>query len=332
VGFVGIVANPASGKDIRRVVAHATVVNNHEKVSILRRVLLALHASGVCRVDVMPDHFGLAVRALEGLRDRPEILEMTSLIDMSFDGSADDSLRAARHLRDAGAGCIVVLGGDGTCRAVAKGCGPVPMLPLSTGTNNVVPFFIEGTVAGLAAGFVALRSQAERRRCCRRHKRLLVHRSGEPIDQGLVEVALVATGFVGSRAVWQCDHLRQIFVSRAQPTTIGLSSVVGMVRPVSPTDPGGACATLSAGGRPVLAPIAPGFLATVGVGEVIEMQPGVPYPVCDERPAVLALDGEREIVLYGGDRVTVTLDLDGPWIVDVERALQQAVQAGAFLR
>jgi hypothetical protein len=70
----------------------------------------------------------------------------------------------------------------------------------------------------------------------------------------------------------------------------------------------------------------------VGIGEVIEMQPGVPYPVQDERPAVLALDGEREIVLCDDDRVTVTLDLDGPWIVDVERTLLRAVEAGAFLR
>jgi predicted polyphosphate/ATP-dependent NAD kinase len=43
-GLVGIIANPASGKDIRRLVSHATVVNNNEKVSIVRRLLLALYA------------------------------------------------------------------------------------------------------------------------------------------------------------------------------------------------------------------------------------------------------------------------------------------------
>jgi predicted polyphosphate/ATP-dependent NAD kinase len=287
----------------------------------------------VRRVEIMPDHFGIGVRALEGLRDRPQIQEMTSLIDVSFDGSAEDTLRAARHLREAGAGCMVVLGGDGTCRVVAQECGPVPMLPLSTGTNNVVPSFIEGTVAGITAAHVARNGAAECAECCRRHKRLLVcDEEGKQIDQALVEVVLVAGGFVGSRAVWQSDRLRQIFVSRAQPTQIGLSSVVAVVHPVSPSHPGGACATLSPGERPVLAPIAPGVLARVGVGEVIEMQPGVPYCVHDERPAVLALDGEREIVLHEGDRATVKLDLDGPWIVDVEQALLQAVRAGAFLR
>ena len=31
---VGIIANPASGKDIRRLVAHGTVFDNDEKVNI----------------------------------------------------------------------------------------------------------------------------------------------------------------------------------------------------------------------------------------------------------------------------------------------------------
>ena len=119
--------------------SHATVVNNNEKVSIVRRLLLALHASGVHRVEIMPDHFGIGERALKGLRDRPEVVDAASLIDMPIEHTAADSLRAAQYLCDAGAGCIVVLGGDGTCRVVAKGAGEVPLLPLSTGTNNVVP-------------------------------------------------------------------------------------------------------------------------------------------------------------------------------------------------
>ena len=34
-----------------------------------------------------------------------------------------------------------------------KGAGEIPLLPISTGTNNVIPEFIEGTIAGLAAGY-----------------------------------------------------------------------------------------------------------------------------------------------------------------------------------
>ena len=245
MSFVGIIANPASGKDIRRLVSHATVVNNNEKVSIVRRLLLALYASGVRRVEIMPDHFGIGVRALKGLRDRPEVVDAASLIDMPIEHTSADSLRAAQYLRDAGAGCIIVLGGDGTCRIVAKGAGQVPLLPLSTGTNNVVPYFIEGTIAGSAAAYVALHPDADRKALCWRHKRLLVRVNGEMVDQALVEVALVSTGFVGARAVWEIGSLRQVFVSRAQPINIGLSAIIGVVHPVDPAYPGGASVTIT---------------------------------------------------------------------------------------
>jgi hypothetical protein len=68
----------------------------------------------------------------------------------------------------------------------------------------------------------------------------------------------------------------------------------------------------------------------VGIGEIVEMVPGSIYAVGAQRPAVLALDGEREITLHAGDEASVTLDLEGPWIVDVERTLSLAVAEGAF--
>ena len=51
----------------------------------------------------------------------------------------NDSSRAAKAMREAGVGCIVTLGGDGTNRVVAKECGDIPIMPISTGTNNVFP-------------------------------------------------------------------------------------------------------------------------------------------------------------------------------------------------
>ena len=369
LGFVGIIANPASGKDIRRLVSQATTVNNHEKVSIVRRVLLSLFASGARRVEIMPDSFGIGARALDGLQDRAGILAAhfnregspaahsngasgeakatTSLIHMPLRNTADDSLYAAQYLRDAGAGCIVVLGGDGTCRVVSKGCGDVPLLPISTGTNNVVPDFIEGTVAGLAAACVALQPDVERLQFCHQHKRLLVYVNGERVDQALVEVALVSGRFVGTRAVWEADRLRQVFVARAQPVNIGMSSIIGVVHPIAATDPVGASATIQSQGKPgrfgrsrsgtaatdgreVMAPLAPGRFASVSVGEIAELKPGVRYPVDDGRPAILALDGEREIALCESDEAEVELDLHGPWLVDVERTLLTAVRDGLF--
>ena len=47
---VGIIANPASGKDIRRLVAYGTVFDNQEKVNIVRRLILSLAAASIDRI------------------------------------------------------------------------------------------------------------------------------------------------------------------------------------------------------------------------------------------------------------------------------------------
>lgn len=334
MSFVGIIANPASGKDIRRLTSQATTVDNQQKVNIVRRLLVSLAAGGVRRVEIMPDLFGIGVRALDGLRKQPDILAITSLIDMPLEGTEADSLRAAQYLHQQGAGCIIVLGGDGTCRVVAKGCGEVPLLPIPTGTNNVVPYFIEGTVAGLAAAYVAQWLAAEgdvdRTQFCDRHKRLVIRVDGQEVDQTLVDVAVIATSVTGAKAVWQADLLRQLFVTRAQPVNIGISSVIGMVQPLDRFHPAGAMVTITANGRQVMAPLVPGTLVPVHIGQIVAMKPGVGVPVISERPVVLALDGERELFLNRSDRAEVILALDGPWLVDVEESLRRAVAEGKF--
>jgi predicted polyphosphate/ATP-dependent NAD kinase len=60
--LVGIIANPASGKDIRRLVAHGSAFDNNEKINIVRRVLLGLDAAGVERVVHLPDSYGIVER------------------------------------------------------------------------------------------------------------------------------------------------------------------------------------------------------------------------------------------------------------------------------
>ena len=70
-------------------------------------------------------------------------------------GNPGDSLEAAQRCADLGIGALVTLGGDGTNRVVAKGCGDVPLMPISTGTNNVFPRMVEGTLAGVATALVA---------------------------------------------------------------------------------------------------------------------------------------------------------------------------------
>ena len=54
---IGIIANSASGKDIRRLVAHATVFNNNEKANILERIIISAQELGVDKVIIMPDFY-----------------------------------------------------------------------------------------------------------------------------------------------------------------------------------------------------------------------------------------------------------------------------------
>src|SRR5438552_7462811 len=185
--LVGIIANPASGRDIRRLVAYGTVFDNNEKMAIVRRVLLGLEAVGITQVAYMPEReFGILPRAIDGLTERqPGSTLQTFPLSMPVLATSADSTRAAGMLASMGAGCIITLGGDGTNRAVARGCGIVPLVPISTGTNNVFPMFLEGTIAGMAAGLVARGMGDER--TTKRMPRLEVSINDVTVDSALVD-------------------------------------------------------------------------------------------------------------------------------------------------
>src|ERR1019366_2404755 len=160
---VGVIANPASGRDIRRLVAGASVFGNADKAGMVFRLLAGLGAAGVGRVLMMPASDGLSTTlrrhlharrttpAVDGAAQVPEVEELP----IALHGTARDSAVAVELMRREGVAAIVVLGGDGTHRVVAKACGDVPLCALSTGTNNSFPEMREATVAGLATGLVA---------------------------------------------------------------------------------------------------------------------------------------------------------------------------------
>src|ERR687887_1314191 len=195
--LVGLIANPEAGHDIRRVVSHASTFSNQEKVYIIRRVLMGLAAAGVERVAYLPEPVGLVKFALDGLKDGPTV----EPLEMTIFGRTADSTEAARRLAALGAACIVTLGGDGTNRAVAKGCGEVPLVPISTGTNNVFPTLVEGTIAGLAAGAVAS-GRLDPGAVVHPSKRLEVLINDELREIALVDAAVSREPYTGARAIW----------------------------------------------------------------------------------------------------------------------------------
>ncbi len=333
--LVGIIADPASGRDIRRLVAHGTVFDNNEKTAIVRRVLLGLEAAGIARVAYMPEHdFGIVSRALSGQR----LTLSAEPLSMPVSGTSADSTRAARLLAEQGAGCIITLGGDGTNRAVAKGCGSVPLVAISTGTNNVFPYFVEGTTAGLAAGFVA--TGCVTKQAMQRRPWLEVLVDGEPTDSALIDVVVSSVPFVGARALWDLSTIQEVVLSQVIHGTIGLSALGGALldHSAAASTPTGMHIVLGAGGTRALAALAPGLVTWVGIaahrilsaGDVVYCR--AESGAGDPGPFTIALDGERELELSAASRVAVRLRADGPFVVDVPSALGMAARAGHLQR
>jgi predicted polyphosphate/ATP-dependent NAD kinase len=322
MSIVGIIANPASGKDIRRLVTHASVFDNHEKAHILKRVLMALDALGVQQVLFMPDYYGLVDRALDGLHLS---LKAASLhMDMWTDER--DSTEAARRFCEGDVGCIITLGGDGTNRAVAKGCSDIPIVAISTGTNNVFPDMIEGTIAGLAAGLVA-REMVGVDRVTYTAKRLEVYVDGQMAEIALIDVVASTELFIGSRALWDPRRLREIVLARAEPNSIGMSSIGGCLHPLGPQDRQGMYIRLGRGNINVLAPIGPGLISKVNIQDYRLLSLGDEV-VLEPAACTIAVDGERQIEVLPEQEVGVRLTNHGPRVVDVRQCTQEASQRG----
>lgn len=324
-GTVGIAANPASGKDIRRLVAHGSTFDNNEKINIVRRVLLGLDAVGVSRVWFMPDTYAIVARAAAGVELRLELepLPMAVLNDPS------DSYEAARRMGDLGAGAIVTLGGDGTNRVVAKGSGDVPLVPISTGTNNVFPRMVEGTLAGLAAGLVATGAVAEERGV-RRLPRLDVYVDGEWRDLALIDVVTSGHAWVGARALWEPGQLREVVLSRVAAAEIGMCGLGGLLFPKSCGSPRGVHVVVGEGGRTVITPVAPGLIRRIPVAAAALLAPGERVAL-NAAPGTVALDGEREFELLGREEsLSVALNERGPRVVDIDATIRAGAEGGAF--
>lgn len=325
---VGIIANPASGKDIRRLVAYGTVFDNQEKVNIVRRILLGLAAVGVDKVLYMPDYYGIVPQAVEGLSSRHRLPMDVVAAAVPLTGTQEDSRQAAAAMRAAGTACIVTLGGDGTNRMVAKGCGDIPLLPVSTGTNNVFPDMLEGTIVGLAAGAVA-GGLAGGPDVVRRSKKLIIAKNGRDADIALIDAVVIDDPFIGSRAIWDVAQIRQIVVTRGEPHNIGISAIAGHLAPVGAYEPRGLAVACGSGAAAVMAPIAPGVIVPVACQSFRALAPDEAVPVA-VTPSVIALDGEREIEVRAGDQATIRLALTGPAVIDARAALAEASARRAF--
>ena len=340
---VGLVANPFSARDIRRVIANAASLQITDRANIVLRVLACLGACGVSEVLAMPERGGIRShvdRGLERARNTgDERFAPVRHLEFPVTGTVEDTRRAVRAMVAEGVAAIVVLGGDGTHRAVAMDCGRTPIACVSTGTNNAFPDHREPTVTGLATG-LAVTGRVPSDVAYASNKRLLVTINGTERHPALVDVALVAERVVGARALWRPESLRELYVTFAEPSVIGLSAIAGFLEPVGRREPDGVMVEIGPGDGSgpaadadsavrIDVPIAPGWLRTIHVRGWRRLAPGT---TCTPRlrAGMIALDGEREVGFGEDDEVRIALEPDAVRTVDVEACMDYAARHGLF--
>ena len=324
---VGVIVNPGSGRDVRRVAARAADSTPQSKRNQVARIAIGAVASGARRLIVARDPFRISEEAVRHLRLDAEI----EVIDIGARVRPEDSARAADAMRASGCGALVVLGGDGTQRTVAKAWPGVPMVPVSTGTNNVFPFMLEATLAGSAAALVvldemALEQVAPRAKCIR------VEIDGGPRDLALVDAVLLVGDFRGNLLPFEPAHLRRILLARAEPAAIGTSPIGGLLHPAGIDDDFGVeveCGGAVEGSCELRVPISPGLYRPVRVASWrrVELEQAVEF----RGPGVLAFDGDREYTLAPGQSVRLRIERAGPRVIRTGRVFSEAARLGRFL-
>ncbi len=338
---IGIIANPVSARDIRRIVANAGNLQITERVNIVLRMLSAAAACGVKRALVMPDRGGIRAlleRHFHRTHEPDTAYPAIEFLDMVPTSTVDDTFAATRLLERAGVAAIVVLGGDGTHRAVVRELADagsrIPIAGLSTGTNNAFPEMREPTITGMAVGLLASGLIAAHDALAA-NKLVEVHiadpRGKDRRDIAIVDAVITHDRSVGARALWKTASLDAAYLAFADPQSIGLSAIGGLLQPVGRREAGGLAVQLAHADHEALlsldAPIAPGMVCRLPIAGWQRMVAGEPLRVAAQAGTV-ALDGERELAFEPGQAVRMTLRENAFLTVDVGRCMTVAAEQG----
>ena len=323
---LGIIVNPFSGRDVRRVAARASTSDHQDKQQQVTRLVLGALSVGVERIYLAHEPFRINRKAVENLAERNRV----EILNYRLTHTAADTRTMATMMWDAGCRVLIVLGGDGTSRIVAGSMTEATLLPLSTGTNNVFPYRLEASVAGIAAGLVAAGKVAAE--SCVRCKRIHIETGAThdiTRDIALIDAVLLRNDFPGNLMPFEADKLADIVLTRAEPAAIGISPIGGFINPTGFHDDRGVyirCAKDAA--RKLKVPISAGLHQVVGIAEDRTLNLGEPVAVTG--PGILALDGDRTINLRDGESASLRVERDGPRIIEAEQVLAKAAADGLF--
>lgn len=291
--MIGLIVNPVSSKDIRRLVALGRVVTVEEKANLVARFLAGLADGPQTEVRALDDAAGVARRAVQMAAASAGNV---TWLPIDPTGTEADTVAAAAALGEEGADLVAVVGGDGTLRATVEGWDRAPLLLLPAGTNNAFASPVEPTVAGLAAahaGRIDVREAALVRRL-----RLVVDRADETTT-AVVDVVGVRESWVAARALWRPADLLEAVVTRADPSAVGMAAVAATFGSL---DEGYARYLRFGDGRRVRAAFGPGLVIDLSVTVTKELSVGEQVTL-DPETGVVALDGERRVLGEGACHV-----------------------------
>ena len=210
------------------------------------------------------------------------------------------------------------------------------MIPISTGTNNAFPVFVEATVAGAAAGHLAL-GAVSLEEVAQRSKvvRLEVkdqNGAQEESDLALVDAVAARDRYVGSLELFDPETLCLAVLTQADPSSVGFSGVGGLIEEVTSVDDDAFFIRFESptdSNWIIRGPTAPGHYADLGLLEAKKIKIGEEVKV--DGPVLLAFDGERKRRLVEGAQAIIQVKRDGPWLIDVAKVMKWATRNGTYL-
>ena len=317
-------------------IANAASMPIVDRANVVLRVMAALGACGVPRVLMMPENGGIR-RALTRSLAREKKLGNATFPSLKFTdtpvtGNVEDTIASTRSMVQEGVDAIIVLGGDGTHRAVVKHCGPICIAGISTGTNNAFPEQREPTITGLAVG-LTVTGQIPLEVALVKNKMLKVEINGSNrSDIAIVDASVTTERYIGARALWRSEKFRELFVTYADPEAIGLSAIAGLLRPIGRHEPFGLHVRLqppAIAKNTIRVPIAPGLITPVGVRDFRLFSVKETIPLSAES-GMIALDGEREIDFSSKDHAEVKLFSNAFNTINVSACMRYAAKNHHF--